>query len=224
MATDLSPTKSDTAIKLVKAVASAVPAVGGPLGSLINDFIPTEINKRRDGLLLKLEAGFKKLEEKINADRLAEPYFISIFLQAFKSAMASEEQEKIDCYKAIILNTAIIQEPNIDEIKIMLKVTDNLTPLHMKLLKIFKDPEKFLIQNPDAKTRFGNVSMGGIGTLTSACLPGYPQDLIGIASMEIGNLGLAQWPTGGATMTVQGILSPRLTDFGKKYLDFITIS
>ncbi len=33
--------------------------------------------------------------------------------------MGTEREEKIDCYRAIILNTLIAQEPNIDEIQII---------------------------------------------------------------------------------------------------------
>lgn len=37
MPTDLSPTKGDVAMSLVKAVVNAIPVVGGPLGSLMSD-------------------------------------------------------------------------------------------------------------------------------------------------------------------------------------------
>jgi len=224
MPTNLSPTKSDIAIGLVKAAVNAIPAVGGPLGSLMGDFIPTELDKRRDSLLLELEREFKRLENKINTETLKKPYFISLFLQSFRSAMAAEEKEKLDCYKAIIINSALIQEPNIDEMKIMLRITDNLTPLHIKLLKIFIDPPEYLEENPDIKTRFGNISMGGVSTLTSAALPNYSSDLTNIASKDLESMGLANGLSGKVTMTVHGILSSRITDFGKKYISFISLS
>lgn len=224
MSTDLSTPKSDVAISLVKAAVNTIPVVGGPLGSLMSDFIPTELNKRRDSLLLELEEEFKRLEEKIDTETIKKPYFISLFLQSFKSAMATEENEKIDCYKAIIINAAIAQDPNIDEMKIMLRITDNLTPLHIKLLKLFIDPQIWLEENPEIKARFQNISMGGISTLTSMVFPDYPQDLIKIASRDLESMGLANGLSGGVTMTVQGILSQRVSDFGKKYISFISIS
>jgi len=223
MPTNLTLTKSDVAVGLVKAAINTIPVLGGPLGSLMSDFIPSELDKRRDTLLLELESEFKRLDDKIATETISKPYFISLFLQSFKSAMASEEKAKIDCYKAIIINSAIKQDPNIDEMKIMLRITDNLTPLHIKLLKIFIDPTKYLDDNQDVKARFGNISMGGVSTLTSAALPNYSSELISIASKDLESMGLANGLSGGATMTVHGILSSRITGFGKKYIGFISL-
>lgn len=224
MSTDLSHSKSDIAISIAKAAVNAIPVVGGPLGSLMSDFIPTEIDKRRDSLLLELEEEFKRLEEKIDIETIKKPYFISLFLQSFRSAMATEKDEKLNCYKAIILNTAIMQDPNIDEMKIMLRITDNLTPLHIKLLKIFTNPPTYLENNPEIKAKFGNISMGGISALTSITLPDYSPDLIDIASKDLDSMSLTNGLSGRVIMTVNGILSPRLTDFGKKYMNYISLS
>ncbi len=223
MPTDLSATNVDKTISIVKAVVNAIPVVGGPLGSLMSDFIPTELDKRRDALLLWLEKEFSRLENRIDNETINKPYFISLFLQSFKSAMATEEDEKLNCYKAIIINTAIIQNPNIDEMKIMLRVTDNLTPLHIKLLKIFTDPTIYLENNPEIKARFQNISSGGISALTTMAFPGYSSDLVDVALKDLDSMGLTNGLSGRAMMTVGGILSPRLTEFGKKYINFISL-
>lgn len=223
MPTDLKPSKSDAVMSVIKAAVNAVPYVGGSLASLMDDFIPTELNKRKDNLLLQLEKDFKDLEDRINTEVLKESYFISIFLSSFKSAMATEKQEKIDCYRAIILNAAIAQQPNTDEIQMMLRITDSLTPLHIKLIKLFNDPQRYLVENPDIQAKLTNVSMGGINTLTLACFPEYNQELIKVALKDLTIMGIGNGLEGGITMTRNGILSPRLTEFGKKYLTFITM-
>lgn len=221
MTTDLSSSKADKVFSIIKAAASLHPATG-TLATLIDEFIPSELNKRRDALLLKLEADLEKLQDKINKDVVSKPYFISIFLQSFKSAMATEQQEKIDCYRGIILNTLITQEPNIDEIQIMIRITDSLTPLHIKLIKLFNDPQAYLNQNSDIQAKLANVSLGGISTLTSAVFPEYNQQIVGIALKDLTNMGVGNGLEGGVTMSLSGILSPRLTEFGKKYLQFVT--
>lgn len=221
MPTDLKPTIADKAFSITKAVAGLLP-VAGMAATLVDEFIPSEVNKRRDALLLKLEKDFESLPETIK-EALQKPFFISIFMQSFRSAMATEKEEKIDAYRAIILNVLIAQTPDEDEIEVMLKITDTLTPLHIKLIKIFVDPPRYLEDNPEAKARFGNPSMGGIGHLISACLPNYPQDLINVALRDINNSGIGNGMDSAATMTESGILACRITDFGKRYLKLITL-
>lgn len=221
MGTDLSSSKADKAFNIVKAVAGLEP-ITGFFATLVNDFIPSEVSKRRDALLLRLEEDFKNLSDRINNEMISKPYFISIFMQSFRSAMATEKQEKIDSYRAIILNTLIAQNPDTDSLEMMIKITDSLTPLHIKLLKVFNNPQIYLDNNPDAKTRFGNIYMGGLSHLVRACFPSYPQDLISVALKDLESIGLGNGLNGGATMTVQGILQSRLTDFGRRYLTFIT--
>lgn len=219
----MTDSKDNPAIELVRAADKGVPMVGGPLGSLMDNFIPKEIDRRRDMLLKALEYDFKTLEEHLNENVITKPYFASIFLQSFKSAIATENEEKINCFRAIVVNTSIASEPNVDQIKMMLKITEGLTPLHIKLIKLFSDPNTYLSQNHDASTRMAHVTMGGLNALTSACLPNYDKDLIKAVLKDLETSDIGRGLDSGVTMTRNGILSPRLTDFGKKYLSFITL-
>lgn len=221
MPTNLKPTKADIAFSITKALAGLLPATG-MVATLVDEFIPSEVNKRRDSLLLKLERDFEELPERVK-EVLEKPFFISIFMQSFRSAMATEKEEKIDAYRAIILNTAIEENPDEDEIEVMVKITDSLTPLHIKLIKIFEDPPRYLAENPEAKERFGSPSMGGIGQLIRACLPNYPQDLVNVAIRDINNSGIGNGMDNAATMTESGMLACRITDFGKRYIKLITL-
>jgi len=221
MATDLKPTTPDKVFSVTKSLANLLP-VTGMLATLVDEFIPSEVNTRRDSLLLKLEKDFEELPERVE-EALKEPFFISIFMQAFRSSMATEKEEKVDVYRAIILNTLIEQTPDKDEVEIMLKTTDSLTPLHIKLIKLFENPPKYLEENLDAKERFGNVSMGGIGHLIRACFPNYSQDLINVALRDINNSGIGNGLDNAATMTESGILACRITEFGKRYIKLITL-
>lgn len=221
MATDLKPTKTDIAFSITKSLAGLLPATG-MVATLVDEFIPSEVSKRRDNLLLKLEKDFEELPEKVK-EALQKPFFISIFMQSFRSAMATEKAEKIDAYRAIILNTAIGENPDEDEIEVMTRITDTFTPLHIKLIKIFEDPPKYLRENPEAKARFGTPYMGGVGQLINACLPNYPQDLINVAVRDLNNAGIGHGMDNSATMTESGMLACRISEFGKRYLKLITL-
>lgn len=218
---DIVETK-DVVLSVAKAAVSTIPIAGGPIASLMGDFIPTEMNKRRDKLVEKLIKDFEKFKDKYDKDALTRPYFISIFLECFRSAMATEKEEKIDAYRAIILNSLIEQTPDEDESQFMIKLVDLLTPLHFKVLKIFSDPHQALEANLEAKQRMESIVSGGVSMLTGALLGEYSGDLIQVICGDLQTKKLADIPF-GTMMTKEGVLAKRTSGFGDRLINYITL-
>jgi len=218
----LKKTKSDHSMSALKAALSLLPA-GSAVASLIDDYIPTSLEKRHTALLIQLHKDIEALEGKFDKEVLTREYFITTFIEAFRNARATHDKEKIEAFRAIILNTLISQEPHEDEAAVMLSLTGRLSPLHIKLLKIFEEPSKALEHNPEAKARFENISMGSLQTLTSALLPRYQPDLVKTAVEDLINSGLLNISSFGGTMTKSGVVARRLSHFGQDYIEFITL-
>lgn len=219
---NFSKTKLDHALSVVKAAANAIPYVGGPLGSLLSDYLPNSVEKRKTEFIGKLGQELESVQDRLQNDVISKEYFISIFMQSFRRAIESSQEEKVGAFRAIIVNTAIDQAPREDEIFAFVNITDRLTPLHIKLLKILANPEQAIENNETAKSGFENVSMGGINTLFELLLSEYPIDLVGVAFYDLYILGLQNTERGGVTMTKSGITSKRTTGFGDRYLQYIT--
>ena len=214
--------KTDHALSGLKALLSTAPFTGG-LASLMNDYIPDSIEKRARELLMQLNEDFKSLEERYNEEVLTKDYFITTFLTAFKQAVETHQEEKINAFRAIILNTLLISEPNEDEIAFFINITQRLTPIHIKLLRIFSNPQSSLDNNPEAKSKLQNISMGGLSSLTLALLPGYDDNLIENAFKDLYNMGFHTTSSYRTTMTGHGITQKRTSEFGDRYLQFITL-
>lgn len=111
-------------------------------------------------------------------------YVYLSFLETFKQALYAYGQEKIVAYRSIM-----IASPKEDLIAIYLKITNRVTSLHIKFLKIFKDTNEELAKNPEAKSQLDPVYAGEIGMLTGAFLTDYPENLI---KVTLGDL-LQSW-------------------------------
>ena len=214
--------KNDHAVSLVKAVLSTAPFTGG-IASLISDYLPNSVEKRKAELLIKLSKDLENLENRYNEDTLKKDYFISTFIAASKGVIENHDQEKVNAFRAIILNTLIAENPKEDEVAMFIGMTQRLTPLHIKLLKILRDPKLEIEKDPEKKSKMDAVYSGGISTLTSLIIPQYSEDLVKIAFQDLYNMGLHSTSSWGGTMSAHGITQKRTSEFGDKYIDFITL-
>lgn len=220
---NFSKTKLDHTLSAVKAAVNLIPYAGGPLGSLLSDYLPNSVEKRKTEFLEKLGKELEAVQDRLRTDVVFREYFISTFMQSFRRALENHQEEKVSAFRAIIVNMAIDQNPQEDEVAAFISITDRLTPLHIKLLKILADPQAIIDSNESAKSRFESVYMGGINTLFELLLPEYPTDLVGIALYDLYVSGLQNTERGGVTMSKIGIASKRTTAFGDKYLQYITL-
>ena len=193
--------KKDLAIAVGKAAVSAIPVAGGPLAVLFEEFFPGEWERRVSELLTHLSEDFKRVEDQLDEQKVRSEEFFSTFYTSFRLALSTHQKEKIDCYRAIILNSALENSPNEDEQALFIKITDDLTVLHVKILKILKAPELYLNENTEAAKRIGSSSLGSLDHLFRVCLPDYPDDNIKIAFKDLHNLGLHNTPNVSVMMT-----------------------
>lgn len=222
----LKPTARDIAINATRGLITGnIPFIGGMLDSLLSDFIPLEVNKRRDELLLSLDESFKELEDEINEDTIKTSEFASLFIEAFRASVSTDKQEKLNAFKAILLNCLTKQNPNFDEYEVITRIVTNLTSLHIKLMKLFHNPTKFLSENNDASMRYGSPSMtSSLSQLTMACFSEYSEDIITSTVKDLENMGIGNGVSTGfsAMVTATGPLQPKLTEFGNKVVLYIT--
>lgn len=221
---DFSKTNVDHALSVLKAAVNVVPVFGGAVGSLLSDYLPNSVEKRKTEFLTKLVQELEAVQEKLQSDFVSKEYFISTFMQAFRRAIENHQDEKVQAFRAIIVNAAIDPNPKEDEIAAFVNITDRLTPIHLKLLKILANPQVAVDGSSESiKARFESIYTGGMNTLFGMLLPGYPMDLINVAFYDLYIMGLQTTERSIGSMTKQGLVSKRTTDFGDRYLQYISL-
>lgn len=124
---------------IILVTSSAVPYFGGPISVLIDKYIPSSLEKRRNILLDKIDKDLIDIKEQIKPDRLESEEYITIFLKVFKNAISEHNQNKIELYRTILKNTAIIEEIDDYEIELFVRFVEILSLPHIFFLKTLKE-------------------------------------------------------------------------------------
>lgn len=155
---DLKVSPSDGVIALARTLAEIVPAfvgspfaIGSPLAELITAVFGSPVSKRRDKWLIYVVEGLEETKARLkdfDPENLKDnEQFISATLQATQIAIRNHQQEKLEALRNAVLNTAIGIDIN-ETIQLMfIEAIDALTPLHLRTLKFFDNPDEYFQAN-----------------------------------------------------------------------------
>jgi hypothetical protein len=223
------PTKKsagDFAHGVGRAVTSIVPFAGGPLQVLFENLFTPPIERRKQAWLQQLADVVNEVESRVaelKPERLAEnEVFVTVAMQASQIALRNHQQEKLEALRNAVLNAALPNPPQEDEQMIFLRLIDQLTPWHLKVLSVFDDPVQWMTRHSVANPGWGT---GGPSAVLEHCLPelrGQRETYDQIArDLQVeGLLGQGQFLH--VTMTGGGMVGSRTTNRGKRFIRFIT--
>lgn len=99
--------KKDHALAIVKAGLSTLPIVGGPLASLIGDYIPSATQRTVERALQSLERKLEELGGRIDYANINKDEFSEIFKSSYYTIVRTHQQRKIDLAVSLIANTLL---------------------------------------------------------------------------------------------------------------------
>lgn len=221
-----SRTAGDIAHEVGKAIVSAIPTVGGPLQVLFENVFSAPIENRKRAWLEQLADVVAELQRRVEGltpEKLAaNEVFVTVAMQASQSAIRNHQEEKLRALRNATLNSALPNPPQEDEQMIFLRLIDQLTPWHLRILALLDNPVQWMARNSISNPNWG---MGGVSTVIEHCF----QDLRGQRDTydqivrDLQNEGLLkQGQFLHITMTGHGMIESRTTDRGKRFIKFIT--
>lgn len=224
---DLKPTKGDLAHTLAKAGLASIPVVGGAASGLFSAIIIPPLSKRRDEWIAQIVEGLNKLEQKVEGFKIEDlsknDTFITTVTHATNSAIRNHQAEKLEALRNAVLNSAL-PSPIEEDLQLMfIHFIDELRPWHLRVLKFFKNPKSW--------GRKHKVTWPGF-----AVAGGSPSKILEIAFQELKgrhvfydqlakdlySRGLMNTDSLHTTMTEAGMFTPRITDIGTQFINFIT--
>ncbi|MBU2213376.1 hypothetical protein KKC44_04310 [Patescibacteria group bacterium] len=125
----------DHVLSLFKAALSTSP-IGGFFASLIDDYIPSRRIIRIEEFMKEAAETLIRHEAQIDSSRIKTDHYAYIFEQCLRGVALHHQPEKIECYRAILVNAAKQSSVPDDAQEYYLSLVDRLTPLHIKLLGI----------------------------------------------------------------------------------------
>lgn len=206
---------------LVLGGVSAIPFAGGIISNLIEVYMPESLRNRREVIVDNLEKTIAILEEKTRIDwevEFKKDETQSTFLKYIKLAEQEHEKEKIQYFQNVFLNSIIIPI-DYDRKCVFLNLTSELTSRHIKILKIMNDPPEHL----RTKGITLSLTMGGLEHMLERSIEDYTKEKEFYKNIyeDLQNRHLLAKGGFGVTMSLNGILASRTTDFGSQYLKYL---
>ncbi len=207
----------------VEVLLKGIPVIGGSLAYLIHTTLPNLWQKRVSDFLHEIAVEVEKVKDNVDKSIIEREEFSYIFEKTIRSVMQNYQKEKIECFKAILIHSLIPTDIKTEEKEFFLNLVNEMTVTHIKILHLLYDPDAF------NKKQGNRIKNGGIGSrmqIFSSCFPELTEPLLRTALSDLDSKGLTR--VGPAlNITISGTdiskLTNLITDFGKKFINFITL-
>lgn len=145
-----------------------------------------------------------------------------LFQDIIKEILDQTDQEKIDSFKALLINSMVRTNVKTEEKEIRFNILKNLTIRHIKFLKLLRDPEKYVTNN---KIKVSGYVSANITTLFTEIFPEYDVARTNLILNDLFNMGLTNLSKEQLTigMSTYGVhmIQNRLMPLGREIVDFI---
>lgn len=209
-------------INVFKAAAATAPFCGG-IASLMSDYIPSSRSKRLEEFAKQIAEDFERLQHKINEDLIKTDEFAFIFERCFRGASENYQKEKLEAFRAILINSAMDINATEQEKEYFLNLVNSLTVLHIRILRFLSNPIDYLNVNGIPQENI----QGGFSQFFPVAIPRVSLEVIKSAFNDLYQYGLINTDKSiFSTMTMsQGLqfLGNYSVEMGKKFIEFCTI-
>lgn len=209
----------DHLVNILKAGLATAPFCGG-IASLINDYIPNSKIERLEQFASQIANDLSELQDKVEEATLHTDEFAYIFEACFKGVAENYHKEKIESFRGILLNSAIGSEASEDEKQFFISLVNNLSIVHIKILKFMSHPVEYLQENNIPQQQI----QGGFSQFFPVAIPNVSLEVIESAFGELYQYGFTRTDKSiFHTMTAGSglnLLGNRITDFGHKFMYF----
>lgn len=217
-------TNWDAALAIVRALVSAVPAVGSPAVELMSLLLVPPIERRRSEWMEAVAKKLLQLEEEqrlVLVDLPRNEAFVDTVLNASQAATRTTSNRKREALRNAVLNAALAEAPDETKRHMFLMLVDEFTEWHLRLLELFSDPPAWF------HSRGRSVAEQMLtGSLMRVLRDAYPeaeehQDLLDLIAKDLHRRGL-MGPDGlRAMISARGATSKNTTTLGDEFLTFI---
>lgn len=176
--------------------------------------------KRREKILLDIDARLKKLEDEgFDIQELADnEEFLTIAMQAYNVAIKTHQSDKRQALMNAISNTPKL---SIDDNKKQMFLTyiDEFNEWHLRILSFLDNPSIYFNEGDKP-----NFTMAGKSSLLTLAFPELEFERVFYDRIitDLYNKGVIGINSLHTTMSGQGLWQSSTTEFGKQFLQFIS--
>jgi hypothetical protein len=220
-------TAKDRALVVVRAAIAATPVAGGAALELFNALVTPPIERRKAEWMEAVASELQRLAQKqvFSLEALLEnEQFIDTILEASQAAIRTSSSEKREALKNAVINSASPNPPEESLQKIYIRLVDELTEWHLRILALLHSPETWFTQRDRQAPQFAVTS--SLNALLEKAFP----ELVGrrefydYVAKDLFLKGLLTTDGLHGNMSATGAYQSRSTDLGKGFISFVSES
>jgi hypothetical protein len=219
-------TPIDHIVNSIKALVNAWPVGGGIVSSLISDYIPKSRERKTIEFLSNVAEGLETLKDQIDKDYIKSAEFEYLFQKAWRAAIEQYQEEKIEGFRAILLNSAIGKEATVEEKELFINILTDLTGYHFQMIKVLQDPSEWNVQHGMCVKSASVIT--SFNQIFKQCFPDWDDERIAIIVDDLNTRKLISLSSERLMTGLSGggieKLNSTLTNFGRRFVDYITQS
>ncbi len=216
----------DIGYAATKVGLGSIPIAGAAASELLSFIVASPLENRREKWMTEIGERLMTLEQNgsINFDSLQNnPIFIDAVIQTTQSVIRTNEKEKIKLFQNVLINCALNDIPEQSEIQIFLNLIETFTVWHIKILKLFNNPSNWFEVNKRDIPNFMRAGLSAILELAYPELKGR-SEFYNLIWNDLSRAGLHNSDSLQGIISSSGLMANRTTDFGKRFLEFISES
>ena len=203
----------------VQALVGLVPGVGATMGVIVDYQRRKFASEKQTEFNNAVADELERLH--IKADELAAQFYATLSHVDWLVTMTNEP-EKIEAFRNIMLNTALPNPPEAEMRELFLSMVAALTGRHIRLLNSLNHPKMYgidAVNSHDFHVLGGE--MGGAFKVIREHVPGFErEDILNRCINDLVSQGLVYYQEQGQDARLMG--NPRTTDLGLEFVAFIT--
>lgn len=215
----------DRAITVLRMAIAGAPYVGGAAVEMFNALVVPPLEKRKAAWMEAVATELQRLaqRESLSLESLLDnDQFTDAMLEASQAALRTSNATKLKALKCAVINSALPEPPEDSVQKICIRLVDELTEWHIKILVLFHEPRVWFLQNGISPPVFNITS-----SLSALLEKAFPElrgrrDLYDYLANDLFLKGLLGIGNLHMNMSADGAYDSRSTKLGKTFIGFIS--
>ncbi|WP_053152127.1 hypothetical protein [Pseudomonas protegens] len=211
--------------RVARITLGAVPIVGSPLLEVFNSVLESPLNKRRTETMLEIGEVLNELIDKgivTEAGLQQNEAFVSTVAEVCNISLRNHQAEKLEALRNAVKNSALPTCPSEDYRQLFLNFVDVCTVTHIKLLKLFENPQKWASENGFLFP--GNWVSGSLSQVVEFAYPDLKgkTEICSAIWKDLFQRGLVTTESLSSGMNRDAMMSRRNTSLGCQLIQFLS--
>jgi hypothetical protein len=116
------------------AASAAIPIAGGPISVILDKYLPSEFEERKNNFITALSEDLENIKDQISIERLQSKEYLTFFIKILKHSMEEHRKEKTIAFRNILINEAISKSNEFDETTMYIRLINDLTIDQIRIL------------------------------------------------------------------------------------------